>query len=498
MNRYVRTPDIVSYNEVVNSQYKLSSSLFLKLVIPNAHSKKLAYFLSRKLDRTDLGVEVGSLSYIDKSSKYFLRTKALQDYSYIPELNSETMLPILPKDFVNMHLKKGDVVISKDSNIGEVVILEKDYPDCMLSGALYKLPVKEEWKYYLLAFIKHDIFREQLNAIVPKGATIRHAKTLFLDCLIPLPNCNAENVVKYVSLLTEAIVNKQVLIKQRHAEILRLIEEELQNNQKPNTFEYHLPTLKDLKEVGRLDTGLYTEEYQRIVSPVHNYGNGFTTLRNLNYRALRGPNLAISVIGMTHYSSIALSKKYYRLIQPMDVSEYGTLVSERYFGNQNNIQLLKQGDILFGAEGNIGKVHILIDIAQKTVTNFHGMSITNDTASLQEKCFVGCWMMWLKKKGYFDAYSVGGQGGSYGVEKTENTIVPNFPDSKQKEIAALYHNPIEYNTGEFTLDNFTEKDNTYNAEAGIYELDKTAKHLQQLLNQAIDDIVNDREINIRF
>ena len=148
MNRYVRTPDIVSYNEVVNSQYKLSSSLFLKLVIPNANSKKLAYFLSRKLDRTDLGVEVGSLSYIDKSSKYFLRTKALQDYSYILELNSETMLPILPKDFVNMHLKKGDVVISKDSNIGEVVILEKDYPDCMLSGALYKLPIKEEWKYY--------------------------------------------------------------------------------------------------------------------------------------------------------------------------------------------------------------------------------------------------------------------------------------------------------------------------------------------------------------
>lgn len=28
---------------------------------------------------------------------------------------------------------------------------------------------------------------------------------------------------------------------------------------------------------------------------------------------------------------------------------------------------------------------------------------------------------------------------------------------------------------ESTLDNFREKDNAYNAEAGIYELDKTAK-----------------------
>ena len=347
-----------------------------------------------------------------------------------------------------------------------------------------------------MAFLRADFTIEQILGLQTRGMYPRLDGDAMDKLLIPIPK--DKKIIRYISDLMRAYLNKNELIKKRHAEILRLIEEELQNNQKPNIFEYHLPTLKDLKEVGRLDTGLYTEEYQRIVSPVHNYGNGFTTLRNLNYRALRGPNLAISVIGMTHYSSIALSKKYYRLIQPMDVSEYGTLVSERYFGNQNNIQLLKQGDILFGAEGNIGKVHILIDIAQKTVTNFHGMSITNNTASLQEKCFVGCWMMWLKKKGYFDAYSVGGQGGSYGVEKTENTIVPNFPDSKQKEIAALYHNPIEYNTGEFTLDNFTEKDNAYNSEAGIYELDKTAKHLQELLNEAIDKIVNNQEVEIKF
>ena len=79
-----------------------------------------------------------------------------------------------------MGLKKGDLIISKDSNIGEIIILDKDYPDIMLSGALYKLPVKEEFKYYLLAFVKHDIFREQLDFMVPSGATIRHAKTMFL------------------------------------------------------------------------------------------------------------------------------------------------------------------------------------------------------------------------------------------------------------------------------------------------------------------------------
>lgn len=496
MNRYVRTPDIVSYNEVVNSQYKLSSSLFLKLVIPNANSKKLAYFLSRKLDRTDLGVEVGSLSYIDKSSKYFLRTKALQDYSYIPELNSETMLPILPKDFVNMHLKKGDVVISKDSNIGEVVILEKDYPDCMLSGALYKLPVKEEWKYYLLAFIKHDIFREQLNAIVPKGATIRHAKTLFLDCLIPLPNCNAENVVKYVSLLTEAIVNKQVLIKKRHAEILRLIEEELQNNQKPNTFEYHLPTLKDLKEVGRLDTGLYSPSFKEGLNTIRNYYYGyFENIYELGYKLCRGQNLQESNIGKSIYSEIHYPN-FYTLVLPTNFSPYGTVEKCLYLGNPYLLKTLAQGEIVFGAEATFRSL-VICDTKDKYITNIHGVTISNE-GNLTQSIFVKCYMDFLVYSGIIDAVKVGGHGGSFAQKYWSNIPIPKFPESKQKEIAALYHNPIEYNTGEFTLDNFTEKDNAYNAEAGIYELDKTAKHLQELLNDAIDKIVNDQEVEIKF
>ena len=181
MNNYVRTPDAVHYDDIINNNLVLSSSLFVQLVMPNSNYKKLSEFLTRPLNRKDLGTEVGSLSYIKQSPKYFIRTKALQEHSFLPDFNSETCLPILPREFVNMHLNEGDVIISKDSNIGEAVILDRDYPDCMLSGAIYKLPIKAEWKYYTLAFIKHKIFREQLDAIVPKGATIRHAKTKFLD-----------------------------------------------------------------------------------------------------------------------------------------------------------------------------------------------------------------------------------------------------------------------------------------------------------------------------
>ncbi|MBQ7530356.1 MAG: hypothetical protein IJT12_01440 [Paludibacteraceae bacterium] len=496
MNRYVRTPDAVSYNEVVNSQYKLSSSLFLKLVMPNANSKKLADFLSRKLNRTDLGVEVGSLSYIDKSPKYFLRTKALQDYSYIPELTSETMLPILPKDFVNMHLRKGDVVISKDSNIGEVVILEKDYPDCMLSGALYKLPLKEEWKYYLLAFIKHDIFREQLNAIVPKGATIRHAKTLFLDCVIPLPNNNAENVIKYVSILTEAIINKQVLIKQRHAEILRLIDEELYNNQKEATFTYQLPTLKDLQEVGRLDTGLYSSVFKESINLIHSYSGGYkNNIYALGYKLNRGQNLQESNIGKSIYSDKS-HDHFYTLALPTYFSEYGTINKTIYLGNPNKLKTLSQGEIVFGAEATF-RGFVVCDKKDKCITNIHGITISNN-GNLIQSIFVKSFLDYLVRRGVIDAVKVGGHGGSFAQKYWDIIPFPNFPESKQKEIAALYHNPQEYQSSDCTLANFLVYDDSYNSTAGIYELDKTAKHFQQLLSQAIDDIVNDREVVIRL
>ena len=158
MDKYIRTPDSVSWQDLVDKGYSLSSSQYVKFVMGNTNYKYVKDFLSRPLERADLGTEVGRLSYIDKSPCYFVRAKALQEFSYILDLNIETYLPILPSEFVQMNLKKGDLLISKDSNIGEIVILENDYPQSMLSGAIYRLPVKDDWRYYLLAFIKHNVF----------------------------------------------------------------------------------------------------------------------------------------------------------------------------------------------------------------------------------------------------------------------------------------------------------------------------------------------------
>lgn len=300
-NNYIRTPEAISFKKILKKDYTLSSSQYMDLIMPNKNFKFVKDFLSRPLKRSDLGNEVGSINYIDKSPYYFLRTKGLQSYSFLPDINSETALPVMPNSFIKQNLKEGDLLISKDSNIGEIVILEKDYPNFMTSGAIYRLPVTEN-KLYLLAFIKHQIFREQLDYMVPKGATIRHAKTMFLNCKIPLPNKKVKETIQFIEVLTQAILNKEKLIKERHQTILSKIETELKDNQKKKTFELNFPTINEIGETGRLDTNLYRKEFKEVDFLIKNYSKGYQTIFDSGFILSRGQNLQVSNIGTSIYT----------------------------------------------------------------------------------------------------------------------------------------------------------------------------------------------------
>lgn len=396
-----------------------------------------------------------------------------------------------------MNLKAGDLIISKDSNIGEIVILDKDYPNVMLSGALYKLPVSQ-YKYYLLAMMKHDIFREQLDFIVPKGATIRHAKTLFLDCKIPMPNDNADNVIQFIENLTRAIVNKQRLIKERHQSILALIEKELLDNQKDNTFSFSLPTIKEIESVGRLDTNLYRANFKKLVFIIKNYAKGFKTIQELGFSLSRGQNLQISNIGNSIYSK-KKHKNFYTLILPKFISKYGTVDSIEYLGNSKCLKTLKKGDLIFGAEGfEKGRSIVIIEEQEKVITNIHGITIQQEEHNANKAIYVKCILDYFRNKGVIDLYAVGGNGGSLAQKYWDIIPFPNFSTEKQQEIAKLYHNPIIYDVKNSRLDNFLDLDDDFNNQAGIYELDKTAKILQSILDNTIKKIINNEQIEIDF
>lgn len=493
MNKYIHTPKTINYNDIIECGFSLSSSQHKKFEIANQSFKLVREFLTRDLTRKDLGEEVGSINYIEQSSHYFLRTKALKEHSYLPEITPETAVPIMPSSFVQMDLKAGDLVISKDSNIGEIVILDKDYPNIMLSGALYKLPIRE-YKYYLLAMIKHPIFREQLDLIVPKGVTIRHAKTLFLGCKIPLPTQNQDNTILFIERLTQAILSKEILIKDLHYKILKKIECELLNNQINNSFSYSFPTFNNIQEEGRLDVGLYCRKFKEEIFKIKNYNLGCSTIYELNFKLRRGQNLQESNIGKSIYSDKPRNN-FYKLVLPTYFSKYGTFNKVEYFGNAKPLKTLNKGEIVFGAEGTFRSLVICED-TENFITNIHGITLYQENLTLS--VFVKCFMDYLVHKGIIDCIKVGGNGGSLAQKYWDIIPFPNFSDTKQQEIAKLYHNPIDYPTDQFTLENFLDLDNKYNEQAGIYELDKSLKHLKRILDDTIGLIIDNNPVKIVF
>ena len=493
MSNYIHTPKTINYKDIVQCNFGLSSSQHKKIEVANQNCKLVKEFLARDLTRKDLGREVGSENYIEQSKYYFLRTKALQDHSYIPEITPETALPIKPSSFVKMNLKKGDLIISKDGNIGEIVILDRDYPNIILSGALYKLSINKD-KYYLLALMKHAFFREQLDFIVPKGATIRHAKTLFLDCKIPMPNHNIDDTIRFVEVLTQAIINKETLIKERHQKILTLIENELSANQGDSEFVYTLPTFNEVQTVGRLDTGLYSQKLKKEIFIIKNYKFGSSAIDELGFSLNRGQNLQESNIGKSIYSD-AYHKGFYNLILPTNFSDYGTINKVGYLGNKNKLKRLNKGEIIFGAEATFRSI-VICENTENYVTNIHGITLYQNDLTLS--IFIKCFMDYLTNKGVIDCIKVGGNGGSLAQKYWEIIPFPNFSETKQQEIAKFYHNPIDYPIEKFTLKNFLTLDDGYNKQAGIYELDKTAKQIQLLLDKAVANIINDKKVESIF
>lgn len=497
--KYIETPIFTTINDIFERNFTLSATQYKSLQIKNKNVHSLKHFLSRELQRNDLGNEVGSECYVEESSYYFIKTKALQEESYLLDITKDSFQPISPQNFKDMDLKAGDLLISKDSNVGEIVILDKDYPNTMLCGGIYKLPVTKN-KYYLLAFIKSNFFRQQIDFLVPRGSTIRHGKTKFLDCLIPLPNKNPDKTIKYVELLMQAIVNKEIAIKNKHELILNEIQKELEAHQSAQKFKYNLPSISEIMSLDRMDSSLYSKDFRKKEFLITNYKYGFQTLTDRGYRGIRGTSLENNYI-KNRIDSDVFVEGFYKLIVPTNITKYGTVAKVTYIGTSTKLKTIKQGDIIFGGEGyGKGKSFVVIEKEENIAINYHGIRLVCEKEkNINSKIFVKCMLTYLREKGLIDYYGVGGNGGHFAPAYFYLAKIPNFPIEKENQIAKLYHNfASSYQTSNLNLENFVNYDNEFNQEAGIYDLDMSIKYLRKKLDDAIECIINDEEVKIKF
>jgi len=496
--QYLRVPDQIRLKDLCEKDCSFSPGLYRKVVVPTSQVQKLKDLLdfSHPFDK---GSEPGSLWYMSRSTHFFVRTKALQEHSYLLYPKGDSIIPINPRVFEDFNLSAGDILMSKDSNIGECATVDGDsYKNHMFSGGIVRLHPATD-RYYLIAFLKHPIFKLQLEAMVARAATIAHAKTLWLDCVIPFPSQeNSGGVVQYVSVLAQAIIDKEITIRQRDGEISRLINEELDVNGTPGSaFVYSYPTTLEIQKRARLDAVIYDREYKQKIHRILNYKFGTCTPSEMGFTITPGPSLEIKILG-TRLDSDVPKPGFYKLVLPTNISEYGTLNVIQYLGTARKLPLLKQGDIVFGEAGfHKGRSLVLIDAEQRCTTNAHGLYARHSDADLVKSIFFRCIFNWYRNMRLIDIVAVGGSGGHLSLTYFDELIrLPRFSEAKQLAIAGLYHTPAPRPLEALTLDNFVDWHRRWNSALGIWELDREIKVLQRALSEVQEQIIQGKKVSV--
>lgn len=494
----LRLPKEVSISEIKAKAGSFSAGMYRTVSIPTSRVSPIKDLL----DYTkpfDKGVEPGSVWYMRRSTHFLIRTKALQAHSCLIYPKGDSIIPVNPRVFEDPQLKDGDILISKDSNVGECAMVHGDgFRNHMFSGGIVRAHPTTN-RFYFFAFLKHPLFKTQLLSKVPRGATIAHAKSLWLDCLIPFPNQKDEDqIVSYVAILTRAIIDKEMQIRRRHDSIFTLIDIELAKSKNGKMFTYHHPAIAEIRSTSRLDTGLYCIGFQSFKHKIESYKHGLTSLSKLGVQSRRGPNLAVSVIGKSLYAEEP-KRGWYQLIRPIKISEYGTLVEKEWLGTPQKLPTLNQGDIVLGCEGfEKGRSLLLIEPIERCTTNFHGTVLSWPRSELWQKIFVRCFLAYLRDHGVVDWVGVGGSGGHMSPDYFDYLPFPKFPDDVQQQIANLYHNPISSPNDRLNLSNFVDWHRRWNETLGIWELEREMKRLQAQLEDIQSQIIDGRPVSINL
>lgn len=304
----IRIPEQISFNCAI-SKGSLSPTNYQEFDLINKNKKKLRQLLNGEVIK---GKEVGSQAYLKNSTKHFIRTKALQQEYMLINKETESAVPINPKFFIDYGIKKGDVLISKDSNIGEVIYIDEDLPNYSISAGINILRFNEH-KYYILAFLKNDFFKKQLEILIPKGATIKHAKDKYLECYIPFPR--NEEIIEKVSQLVKNWIYKEKKIRSSVGLIDEILEAEIFHNSGSKRNTTSGTTYNDLISVKRFDTGLYSKDYKDIIQSIKSYPGGHFIIPPDKFKSGSTPKERV------------FGKGSKRWVTPSIVSKYGFMIN---------------------------------------------------------------------------------------------------------------------------------------------------------------------------
>ncbi len=469
-------PTEVKISEILANK-SLSPNNYKKLTINNQKRHNVSFYMDEEKPYKK-GIEPGSGAYVVNSSQSFLRNSCINNIQF--SVDKSKYIFLNPKYYNDSTLVDGDVLFCTDANIGDCSLFISNGESVNFSSGIIKLNFKEEkYKYYVMAFMRDDYFREQLIAKTPKGATIRHSGELFLECEIP--DAPADWVYSLTESLIKNIANSEYISNSKLRKSETLIKKEIIVRK----YDYANPTLKQLKDKSRLDSGIYSDIVFQWNKNIQNYKNGFTNLNGFGFKTQRGPSLQVRDLGRSIQTS-TFRKGYNILIYPSDISSSGYIEKVTYLGARNPIWFLGEKYILFSSEGTIGKTFIICDDSMRFTTNIHGTMLypKDKKKDIKYSIFLGLYLNWLRSNEVLLKLSVGANGGSFAVGYWDNILIPNVDEIFMDRLALIYNNSVKLNPAVFKREALNE--------AGIYQLNSFLIKCKVLLNTLCNDIKNDQ------
>lgn len=451
----------------------LSPNNYKKLAIINPNQNKIAKYLDAKIPYIK-GIEPGRGAYVKKSEQAFLRNSCIDNIRF--SADKEKYIYLNPNYYSDFMLHNEDVLFCTDANIGDCCLFISDNEKVIFSSGMIKLNFREsKYKYYVMAFMRDDYFREQLNARTPKGATIKHSGDAFLECLIPI--CPEDWVYTLIGNLVKNIAYAEHICNSKIRMTEKIIKEEIILKE----YEYVNPTIKVLKDKARLDSGIYSDSVFQWKKNVENYKYGYSNLHGFGFKTQRGPSLQKRDLGRSIQTN-KFRKGYNILIYPSDISSSGYIEKVAYLGTRNPIWFLGEKYILFASEGTIGKTFIVCDNSMRFTTNIHGTMIypLNMQTSIEKVIFLGLYLNYLRSDDVLVKMSVGANGGSFAVGYWDNIIIPNVSDEFMGKLAVMYNNDAELNPAFF--------DKKELQVAGVYQLNNFLIRCKALLEVICGDL----------
>lgn len=446
--------------------------------------------LKSLINKFTKGIDLSETDFFNfKTDIKYFKTASLTGTDFLLNDINKNAFEYVNKGHKKESFIKKDTIIytstGSNTNIGDCSITNKDML-CNFSSHIYALDIKENLinKFYLFAILNSQYGKDFCDVLIPNAGIMRRGGDRFLDIEIPLPtkkNNNDESSVEiFVELLTKNIIDKEEKIKEKRDIIDTKIEEELKTNSKPQNYSF--PSIKEIKSVGRFDSGVYKESTQYIKNLLTNYKNGFYTLKQHDILGGNTPKKRIMGKGCiwltpTDCKKGVLNKKSLIKSQSYNIYETSILISNR--SNVCDTVLFYKDDF---ERGQYNQGMYKLDIKNNFDEGIFILNIFN--SDIFQK-----YIMEISTGSTFNEIRAS--------EIEEYCFIPNFNKKDKDFINKNYFCKID-KINHIDKGSYLKKELERNKEIGIYQLNMELFELKKILNTIIQKIVKNEYIDINL